>query len=349
VTWLDDGAVAHLREVAEWPDLGERYAIRGRLGRGGMGVVYAAHDAVIGREVAVKVLDDLLHGASAARLLAEARILGRLEHPGIVPVHDAGTLPDGRVYYVMKLVRGEPLDVAARSRSLNERLDLFLRICETVSFAHARGVVHRDLKPANIMLGAFGEVLVMDWGVALSGSAEAAELGPSAEMRRDAENALGSPGPEAWGPGPGSSAEMRRDAENVRSSPGPESWSPGPEVVGTPGYMAPEQIHGAGDVDHRADVYALGVILAALCTSPAPRPLVAIASRASAAHADRRYQTVQALARDIMRFREGDAVTAYRETPIERTIRLYRRYELPILLVLAYMIMRVLLLAWRGV
>jgi serine/threonine protein kinase len=318
--WLDDGAVAHLREVAEWPDLGERYAIRGRLGRGGMGVVYAANDAVIGREVAVKVLDDLHHGASASRLLAEAQILGRLEHPGIVPVHDAGTLPDGRVYYVMKLVRGEPLDVAVRSRSLNERLDLFLRICETVSFAHARGVVHRDLKPENIMLGAFGEVLVMDWGVAFS--AETAE--PFAEVRSHAEN-------------------------DSPSSLRPEAWGLGPEVVGTPGYMPPEQVRGAGRVDQRADVYALGVILAALCTVPAPKPLVAIAGRARAEHVEERYETVQALARDLMRFRDGEAVTAYRETPIERLGRLYRRYELPILLVLAYMVMRVLLLAWRGV
>ena len=311
MTWLDDGAVAHLREVAEWPDLGERYEIRGRLGRGGMGVVYAANDAVIGREVAVKVLDDLHHAASASRLITEARILGRLEHPGIVPVHDAGTLPDGRVYYVMKLVRGEPLDVAVRSRSLNERLDLFLRICETVSFAHAHGVVHRDLKPDNIMLGAFGEVLVMDWGVALT----AAE---------PTENAESSP---SWGQGPG--------ARGL--------------IVGTPGYMAPEQARGARHVDHRADVYALGVILEALCTSPAPKPLLAIATRARAEHVDDRYENVQALARDVMRFRDGDAISAYREVLLERLVRLYRRYELPILLVLAYMVMRVLLLAWRGV
>jgi serine/threonine protein kinase len=293
--WIDDTAIAHLREVAEWPDLGERYEVRGRLGRGGMGVVYAAHDRVLDREVAVKVLDDLHRDVNASRLLSEARILGQLEHPGIVPVHDAGTLPDGRVYYVMKLVRGERLDAAVRSRSLNQRLDLFLRICDAVSFAHARGIVHRDLKPDNIMLGAFGEALVLDWGVARAGRHE------------------------------------------------------GREIVGTPGYMAPEQQQGMPDVDARADVYSLGVILRALITQPAPKPLAAIADRASAAGVEARYADVQELAHDVMRFRDGDPVTAYRESLFERLTRVYRRYQLPILLVLTYIVMRLVLLTWRGI
>jgi serine/threonine protein kinase len=164
--WLGDRALAHLRDVAEWPDLGERYEVTRRLGQGGMGVVYAARDRSLDREVAVKVADAGPSDVLADRLLAEAKILGRLEHPGIVPVHDAGILPDGRVFYVMKLVRGDRLDGALPTRSLNDRLDLFARICDAVSFAHAHGVVHRDLKPQNIMLGSFGEVLVMDWGVA---------------------------------------------------------------------------------------------------------------------------------------------------------------------------------------
>jgi serine/threonine protein kinase len=166
--WLGDGTVSHLRDVAEWPDLGARYEITRRLGRGGMGVVYAARDRTLDREVAVKVLDGVEPAAAVAdRLLAEAKILGRLEHPGIVPVHDAGTLPEGGVFYVMKLVRGHRLDAALETRSLGDRLELFVRVCDAVSFAHAHGVVHRDLKPQNIMLGAFGEVLVMDWGVAM--------------------------------------------------------------------------------------------------------------------------------------------------------------------------------------
>jgi serine/threonine protein kinase len=124
-----------------------------------MGVVYRAEDSVLGREVALKVIESGLPG--------EARITARLEHPGIVPVHDAGVLSDGRPFYAMKLVRGERLDVWMRSGpNFAARLSVFHRVCEPVAFAHSRGVVHRDLKPANIMIGSFGEVLVLDWGVA---------------------------------------------------------------------------------------------------------------------------------------------------------------------------------------
>lgn len=299
-TWLHDATLTHLRDVAEWPDLGDRYDIRGRLGRGGMGVVFAAHDRTLDRDVAVKVLDDLQPSADASRLLSEARILGQLEHPGIVPIHDAGTLPDGRVYYVMKLVRGERLDQALTSRSLTERLDLFLRICEAVSFAHARGIVHRDLKPDNIMLGAFGEVLVMDWGIAFA------------------------------------HADVNTAGDRGTAM----------EIAGTPGYMAPEQQRGSPQVDARADVYALGVILEALITSPAPRPLLAIARRARAEDVSARYGAVQELSREVMRFRDGEPVDAYRESLSERLARIYQRHRLPIVLVLVYMIVRVFLLLW---
>ena len=155
---LSDQVLAHLREVAEAPDLtGTKYEVLRPIGRGGMGTVYLARDHELGREVALKVLESG----------AEARILALLEHPGIVPVHDAGTLPDGRCYYAMKFVQGTRLDqYAASTASQSERLRLFLRICEPVAFAHAQGLVHRDLKPANIMSGPFGEVLVLDWGIA---------------------------------------------------------------------------------------------------------------------------------------------------------------------------------------
>ncbi|HEX9163563.1 MAG TPA: serine/threonine-protein kinase [Thermoanaerobaculia bacterium] len=163
--------VARLRQVAQQPDLaGTPYTIVREIGRGGMGVVYEATDARLDRPVALKVLAfELSSRAAAARMRDEARTMARLEHPGIVPIHDFGELADGRVFYAMKLVRGSTLrDHTQQPHSRADLLRLFLRICETVAFAHAAGVVHRDLKPENIMVGSFGEVLVMDWGIAAS-------------------------------------------------------------------------------------------------------------------------------------------------------------------------------------
>lgn len=158
--FLSDDAVAHLREITEQPELSStRYELVREVGRGGMGVVYEARDRELERSVAMKVMD--------AEWRGEARVIAALEHPGIVPVHDAGTLDDGRFYYTMKLVRGVRLDAwARREHAQSERLRLFARICEPVAFAHASGIVHRDLKPENVMVGKFGAVLVMDWGVA---------------------------------------------------------------------------------------------------------------------------------------------------------------------------------------
>ena len=167
MTFLSDSALERLRLAADTPETaGTRYSITREIGRGGMGTVYEAHDSVLLRAVALKVLT-LGEGDAAAadRMLKEARTMAGLEHPGLVPVHDAGTLPDGRVYYAMKLVRGEPLDRWAAGRPLAERLRAFQRICEAAAFAHSSGVIHRDLKPGNVMIGSFGEVLVLDWGI----------------------------------------------------------------------------------------------------------------------------------------------------------------------------------------
>ena len=284
--WLADATLDHLRDVAEWPDLGPRYEVKGRLGRGGMGAVFEAYDRALERAVAVKVMD---------RPGLEAKVLAHLEHPGIVPVHDAGTLPDGRTFYVMKRVRGARLSEAlAAGVSTAQRLDLFLRICEAVAFAHAQGVFHRDLKPENVMLGPFGEVLVMDWGIA-------------ARAEATADNGV---------------------------------------IAGTPGYMSPEQAAGSAAVDARVDVFGLGALLAAILPAPVPRPLAAIADRACAPDPAARYPNVEALAKEIERFREGKPVDAYRESVLERLARLYNRYQLPIILVLVYMIVRVILLLW---
>ena len=294
---ISDRAIDRLRDAASWPELDARYEVTGVAGYGGMGTVYIARDHVLDRDVAVKVLDVAdQKGSRAARLQREAHILAKLDHPGIVPVHDAGTLEDGRAFYVMKLVKGRRLDDLIRDRlPLANRLTVFGRILDAVAFAHAHGIVHRDLKPDNVMVGGFGEVYVMDWGVAQDGGA-------------DAEAA----------------------------------------VVGTPGFMAPEQAV-AGDVDPRADIYALGILLALVGGEDAPPPLRAIAQKARHADAAGRYQKVEDLAADLARFRNQDPVDAYQESALERAIRLYRRYELPILLIVAYIVMRFVLLMWRGI
>jgi serine/threonine protein kinase len=294
---ISDRAIDRLRDAASWPELDARYEVTGVAGYGGMGTVYVARDHVLDRDVAVKVLDIAdQKGSRAARLQREAHILAKLDHPGIVPVHDAGALEDGRAFYVMKLVKGRRLDDLIRDRlPLASRLTVFGRILDAVAFAHAHGIVHRDLKPDNVMVGGFGEVYVMDWGVAQDGGA-------------DAEAA----------------------------------------VVGTPGFMAPEQA-AAGGVDPRADIYALGILLALVGGEDAPAPLRAIAQKARHADAGGRYQKVEDLAVDLARFRNQDPVEAYRESMAERVIRLYRRYEVPILLILAYVVMRFVLLMWRGI
>jgi serine/threonine protein kinase len=210
---LDDEAISRLRAAVREPDLsGTRYRLRGVAGAGGMGTVYAVEDTELGRQVALKVLDVPDPGIEE-RLRREAQVLARLEHPGIVPVHDVGTLPDGRAFYTMKLVQGVPLDAyAARRPPLPERLRVFLRIADSVAFAHAQGVLHRDLKPQNVMVGAFGEVLVMDWGLAKvegdrrtgivpparQGTGEGAVLGRQASCRRS----RGRAGAPRWMPAP---------------------------------------------------------------------------------------------------------------------------------------------------
>ena len=295
---ISDRAIDRLREAAAWPELDARYEITAVAGHGGMGTVYIARDHVLDRDVAVKVLDVAdLRGSRAARLEREAHILARLDHPAIVPIHDAGTLPDGRAFYVMKLVRGRRLDdLVTGNEPLATRLNTFARILDAVAFAHAHGIVHRDLKPANVMVGAFGEVYVMDWGVAQDSDAEGE-----------------------------------------------------PAIVGTPGFMPPEQELAQARVDARADVFALGAVLAHLVGDAAPPALKAIAEKARHADADRRYQNVAALSEDLARFRNQDPVEAYRESAAERAIRLYRRYEVPILLLVAYIVMRFALLVFRGV
>ena len=170
---LSDAAIDRLRRIDDRPDFaGTRYVLADEIGRGGMGTVFCARDRELDRDVAIKVTT-WRTATDAERLRREARTLAALEHAGIVPVHDVGRLPDGRVFFVMGLVRGERLDACARRLPLPDRLRLFDRVCDTVGFAHTRGVVHRDLKPANIMVGEFGQVQVLDWGLAAAAASDA--------------------------------------------------------------------------------------------------------------------------------------------------------------------------------
>jgi serine/threonine protein kinase len=329
MSWLDDRAVTRLQAAATWPELdSDRYTVLTEIGRGGMGTVYLARDEALGREVAIKVSNAIASAELERRIRTEARVLARLEHPGIVPIHDVGRLVDGRLFYVMKRVRGETLLAHLATRpGLGERLGIFERICDPVAFAHAQGCIHRDLKPENVMVGSFGEVMVMDWGVAKT---------------EDATEETGT------------------------AAPVPDRDTLAGTILGTPGYMSPEQAAGAaGRVDVRTDVYGLGAILFTLLTGepPAdptaaaarirqavavPRLLQAICIRALAPRASERYADVAALAADIARFRAGQAVVAHPETIVERTARFARTYRTPILLVLAYMLMRAIVAVVAG-
>ncbi|HEX6944257.1 MAG TPA: serine/threonine-protein kinase [Gemmatimonadaceae bacterium] len=311
---LSDSAVARLREVVDRPDAGDRYAVHELLGRGGMGAVYRATDQLLNRDVALKVLTtELEQDDIARRLQREARVLAALDHPGIVAIHDAGILEDGRPFYVMRLVRGRRLDEQARDESLGERLRRFLSVCDAVSFAHSRGVIHRDLKPANVMVGEFGEVLVLDWGVAKLSGEERASTG------------------SGFG-------------EGVDGITGDGI------AVGTPGFMAPEQSAGDQTVDVRADVFALGAMLRDLAgAEKAPAPLRAISARATAPHAQDRYASVDALAADVRAWLDGKPVSAYAESLLEKALRFYRRNSALIVLLLAYLAVRLFILWWRGV
>jgi len=317
-SWLSDAALERLREAAGTPDLtGTRYRLIRRVGRGGMGSVYLAEDTHLGRPVALKVLDlDDPRGLLAERLLLEARILARLEHPGVVPVHEAGRLADGRVFYAMKYVEGERLDRRAQSDpDLSSRLRLFRRVCEAVAFAHDRGILHRDLKPQNVMVGTFGEVWVMDWGVA--------------KVLRDGDGApeRGGAGVTTWG---------ATDTDHGT-------------VLGTRGYMAPEQERGdIGAVGPRSDVYSLGAMLRFLLGDDAPRPLLAICAKAMAPETAQRYASALDLAGEVSRHLDGLRVEAYPEGVLEKARRLYGRHKVAVWLIVAYLVVRGGLLAFLG-
>ena len=231
----------------------ERYELLEEIARGGMGVVYLARDRVLDRDVGVKTLLNVPAAESviAARFREEARITGQLQHPNIPPVHDLGTLPDGRPYLAMKLIKGRTLDAMLKDRSdpshhRGKYLAIFEQIAQGVAYAHAHHVIHRDLKPMNVMVGAFGEVQVMDWGLAkiLTDSPAKTVIAPQAET--------------------GAATDIRpsRD-ESDETRPG--------SIFGTPAYMPREQAIGAVDqIDTRSDVFSLGGVLCVILTGKPP-------------------------------------------------------------------------------
>jgi tetratricopeptide (TPR) repeat protein/tRNA A-37 threonylcarbamoyl transferase component Bud32 len=229
-----------------------RYHIEGELGRGGMGIVLRAQDSAFHRTLAIKMLREAHpdQPQQKQRFLEEAQVLGQLQHPGIPPVHDRGELPDGRPYFAMKLIKGRTL-----AELLNERPDpahdlprflaIFGQVCQAVAYAHSRGILHRDLKPSNVMVGAFGEVQVMDWGLAkVLGSEQRLKTGIRAEDTSTV-------------------ATVRTEEDDLATQEG--------AVMGTPAYMAPEQALGEIErLDERADVFGLGAILCVLLTGKPP-------------------------------------------------------------------------------
>ena len=321
---LSDRVVARLQAEMQLPDLsGTRYNLVRFVASGGMGSVWLAEDTVLKRRVALKVLDLAVPGDDLdVRLFREARILAGLEHPGIVPVHDAGTLADGRAFCCMKYVEGQTLAQHIATLNLPDRLRVLERIAEPLDFAHARGFIHRDLKPDNVMIGAFGEVLVMDWGLAKVGLTSLA--GGETEIAtavQPTHNALGVTGQGS--------------------------------VLGTRGYMSPEQARGDIEIDRRTDIFSLGAILTFMLTGSAPaelpaasgsvpRPLRAICEKAMALDPNARYQSAREMTADITHYLNGEPVSAYPEGLVERSGRVFARHRTAVVLVAVYLIMRVL-------
>jgi serine/threonine protein kinase/Tfp pilus assembly protein PilF len=313
------------------------------IGRGGMGVVYRARHVPLERFVALKLVRRVsLENDEALRFIAEAQVTGQIEHPNIVPVHEVGTDERGRPYFVMKLVRGRSLSqilVALEKRDpatlkgfpVRRLLGIFCDVCQAVAFAHSKGVVHRDLKPGNVMIGDFGEVLLMDWGLAKKiGAPEGATERPPGSTRDGQVHTV-------------------RDHHHDTSAR---------FVAGTPEYMSPEQALGEPSaLQPRSDVYSLGAMLFELLTFrpphldpdttrlivkvtntraefPLPGPyrprvhkaLRAIALKALAINPEERYRDALDLMQDIRAFTEDRPVSACPDTLSDRTARLFRRH-----------------------
>lgn len=327
----------------------QHYVMMMEIGRGGLGRVRLAYDRQINREVAVKELlpHSLRSTEKVNRFLREAKVTGQLEHPGIVPIYATGLDQDGNPFYVMKRIGGRTLVQAiseyhalsasdpARPRRLNELLATFRSICQTMAFVHRRGVLHRDLKPQNVIVGDFGEAIIVDWGLAKVFRRDA-HAGPS-ESTIAGENFSG----ELPAIMPSTDPELEHETQLGT-------------VVGTIAYMPPEQARGE-PTDHRADIYALGAILFDLLAGEpplrgkgpaileqvkrgevrdlrtlapdAPRALIAVCRKAMARNPQDRYQSAKELAEEIVRWQSGEPPLAYEEPLLERAYRWARRHR----------------------
>ncbi|HEX8106930.1 MAG TPA: protein kinase [Kofleriaceae bacterium] len=298
-----------------------RYEFLGEHGRGGLGRVSRAHDRELGRDVAIKEL--LSRGtANEVRFLREVLITARLEHPSIVPIHEAGRWSDGTPFYAMKLVAGRPLrELLAERTTVAERIGLLhhvIAVADAIAYAHGRNIIHRDLKPANVIVGDFGETIVIDWGLAKDLSISEVSGGESGSIRILA-GAAGSIGPAGSTGSTGSIGLAGSAVAGDVTSAG--------SVMGTPAYMAPEQRRGE-PVDRRADVYAIGLMLWELVVPhrapPARLPLrhralrragidedlATIIEKALDPDPERRYPDAGALAADLKAFKSGARIAA---------------------------------------
>ncbi len=336
-----------------------RFRVEGEIARGGMGAILQIWDEDLRRTMAMKValggaggrapsLTEEVDPRVLARLLEEAQVTGQLDHPGIVPVHELGLDETGRVYFTMRLVRGRDLEhvfalvrTGAEGWSVTRALGVLLKACEALAYAHDKGVVHRDLKPANLMVGRFGEVYVMDWGLArVRGERERHDLRVAAD-----------PGALAGREQP-LAVDRREDASGQGNE---ELYTMDGDVLGTPAYMAPEQARGELErIDARSDVYSMGAMLYALLGGSAPygprgafavlqellagppRPLeelapaapaelVAIAAKAMAREPAQRYPDMLALAEDLRAFLEGRVVSAFETGALAEARKWVRR------------------------